>query len=109
MDKPKVINHRSSKGSENEVYIGRGSKWGNPFTHYPGGTLAEFKAETRDESIDAYGDWILTQPELMATLPELRGKTLVCWCKPDRCHGEILLQMANPDLPKPPEPHPSLF
>lgn len=26
---------------------------------------------------------------------ELKGKDLVCWCKPQRCHGDYLLQLAN--------------
>src|SRR5215831_6014372 len=33
--------------------------------------------------------------ELMAALPELRGKDLACWCSPEPCHGEVLLELAN--------------
>jgi hypothetical protein len=31
----------------------------------------------------------------MAALPELRGKDLVCWCAPDACHADVLLELAN--------------
>jgi Domain of unknown function (DUF4326) len=31
----------------------------------------------------------------MASLPELRGKDLLCWCAPEVCHGDELLELAN--------------
>jgi hypothetical protein len=46
--------------------------------------------------IAKYRAWIVTQPELMAALPQLRGKDLVCWCAPAACHGDVLLELANP-------------
>ena len=55
-----------------DVYIGRPSKWGNPFP-------LEDESE-RLRVIEQYRRWILTQPELMAALPELRGRVLGCWC-----------------------------
>jgi hypothetical protein len=36
-----------------------------------------------------------TQPDLMARLPELKGKVLGCWCAPEACHGDILSEFAN--------------
>lgn len=84
------------KRDPHDIYIGRPSKWGNPFTHLVGkGTLATFVVGTRDEAVDAYAEWIKTQPHLMAALPELRGKVLGCWCAPQRCHGDVLAAMAN--------------
>ena len=77
-----------------DVYIGRPSIWGNPFSHLSG-TLAKFKVKTRDEAIECYEKWILNQPELIARLPELKGKILGCWCIPKKCHGEILIRLAN--------------
>ena len=47
----------------------------------------------RDEVIARYRDWIATQPELLAALPELRGKDLACWCAPEPCHGDVLLEL----------------
>jgi hypothetical protein len=83
-----------SKRDSYDVYIGRPSKWGNPFSH-KNGTRARFKVATRDEAVDAYAEWIKTQPHLMAALPELRGKTLGCWCAPQRCHGDVLAMLAE--------------
>jgi hypothetical protein len=45
--------------------------------------------------IDMYRAWLLHQPDLMASLPELRGKDLVCFCAPKRCHGDVLIEMAE--------------
>lgn len=82
------------------LYIGRAnnhnnleaSKWANPFKIN--------KDQGRDEVIDRYRYYIRKSPELMAALPELKGKTLVCWCKPDEaCHGDVLIELvdAKPD------------
>lgn len=68
-----------------DVYIGRPSKWGNPF--------AIGKDGTREEVIEKYKEWIISNPELLAQLPELDGKTLGCWCYPQKCHGEVLLEL----------------
>ena len=72
-----------------DVYIGRPSKWGNPFTIGKDGT--------RKEVIAKYRKWILTQPELLRHLEELRGKTLGCWCSPLACHGDVLIELLHYD------------
>jgi hypothetical protein len=82
------------KRDRHDVYIGRGSKWGNPFTHLDG-TTARFRVRTREEAIAKYAAWIRTQSELMEALPELAGKTLGCWCAPKACHGEILIGLCR--------------
>lgn len=78
------------KKTDYDVYIGRPSKWGNPFSH-SNGTLAKYKCKTREESISKYHDWIKTQPGLMSSLHEIRGKVLGCWCSPKPCHGDVLI------------------
>jgi len=79
-----------------DVYIGRGSKWGNPFTHIKDRkTKAEFIVESREESIEKYRQWILSQPNLLNDIHELKGKTLGCFCKPKSCHGDVLAELAN--------------
>jgi hypothetical protein len=77
-----------------DVYIGRPnkwvrrpSKWGNPFVIGEDGT--------RDDVISKYEAWIRTKPELLADLPELRGKVLGCWCAPLACHGDVLVRLAE--------------
>lgn len=75
------------KRSAYDVYIGRPSKWGNPFKIGVDGD--------REEVIEKYREWIQKQPDLMVDLGELRGKILGCWCPPDRCHGEVLIALAG--------------
>ncbi len=77
-----------------DVYIGRPSKWGNPFSHLSN-TLAQYRVSTREEAVQSYEEWIRQQPELMAALPELKGKVLGCWCSPQSCHGDVLARLAN--------------
>lgn len=82
MSHPRVV----KKGAAAyDVYIGRGSCWGNPFVIGIHGDRAEV--------IERYEEWIRRQPHLMARLPELKGKTLACFCAPLRCHGEVLLKL----------------
>lgn len=82
------------KKEKYDLYIGRPSIWGNPFS-FSKGTLAKYKVNTRDEAVDSYRAWLLSNPELMKKLPELRGKILGCWCAPQRCHGDVLAELSN--------------
>lgn len=82
--KTRVVNIRKE---DYDVYIGRGSKWGNPFKIGPDGS--------RYDVIMKYKEWIKQQPDLMAALPELKGKVLGCWCVPKACHGSVLAELAN--------------
>ena len=66
----KVMSVVHCKREPYDVYIGRGSKWGNPFRIGEDGD--------RQEVIDKYEQWIKTQLQLMAALPELHGKVLGC-------------------------------
>lgn len=77
-----------------DVYIGRGSIWGNPFSHKTG-TKAQWVVGSRDEAIEAYEEWIRGHPQLLAHIPELKGKVLGCWCAPQRCHGEVLIKLVS--------------
>ena len=93
----KVLNKYHFKNKplpENTIYIGRGSKWGNPYSHLEG-TKALFKVESRDEAIQAYKEYLNGNTELLDSLEELRGKNLICYCSPSKCHGDILLELAN--------------
>ncbi len=75
------------KRAAHDVYIGRPSRWGNPFVIGRDGTRADVIAR--------YEAWLLEQPELVDALPELAGKTLGCWCAPRACHGDVLARLAN--------------
>lgn len=77
------------KKSKYDVYIGRPSKWGNPFA------MKSQDYRERDRVIKAYREWVQKQPKLMDSLHELKGKTLGCWCAPMPCHGDVLAELAN--------------
>jgi hypothetical protein len=75
------------KRAKYDVYIGRPSKWGNPFEIGRDGT--------REEVVAKYRHWILGRPDLLRALPEIRGKVLGCWCAPKACHGDVLIDLAG--------------
>ena len=77
-----------------DVYIARPSKWGNPYSHKEN-TLAQYTVKTRKEAIQKYREWILARPELLNSLHELEGKKIGCFCKPQSCHGDILVDLIN--------------
>ena len=93
---PQVLNKYHDKRSHDAIYIGRPSKWGNPFK------IGEFhngKRMTREDVIAAYNDWLMYSDEgqkiVIDAKKELKGKDLVCYCKPLACHGDTLIRIAN--------------
>ena len=84
---PRVYNRHHENWPQDAVYIGRGSKWGNPFVMGVHGT--------RDQVIEAYRLWLLRANPLLQDIHELKGKDLVCYCAPLLCHGDVLLEIAN--------------
>ena len=89
-DIPWVVNRHKE---DEDVYIGRGSIWGNPFRIGRG--------IRRLEAIELYRDWILQRKQLLARLPELAGKRLGCFCKPSECHGDVLVELFKERVYKP--------
>ena len=83
----RVLNKRHAGVSASAVYIGRGSKWGNPFRIGPNGDRAAVIAK--------HERWLADQHHLLRTLDELRDCDLVCFCAPRPCHGDLLLRLAN--------------
>lgn len=83
-----------------DVYIGRPSKWGNPFSH-KNDTQAEFVVATRQDAVDTFEAWVRQQPEMIESIKkELKGKILGCWCFPQACHGDVLARIANEEEEK---------
>lgn len=67
-------------------WIDRRTPFGNPF--YIG------HHGTRDEVCDKFEAWVVNQPELVERARrELTGHDLVCWCEPERCHGETWIKI----------------
>jgi hypothetical protein len=82
MQKTKVVNMNRQAYTH---YIGRGSMWGNPFKIGVDGT--------RDEVVEKYRELVTNDPYLMSMLPSLKGKVLGCFCKPKKCHGDVLVEL----------------
>ena len=94
---------REAKAAGRYVYIGRvhyqrpkGQKnWGN---YAPDGKVDTSKSDLQAEhlrAVEAFRQWVKTQPNLMTSVAELRGKVLVCHCKGLPCHGHVLKELAD--------------
>ena len=96
------INHYGAQLQYSDVvYIGRAvnmggwnlpsSKWANPFM---------INNDNREDSLKLYCNYIINTPHLLHALPELRNKTLACWCHPRQCHGDVLIALYNIMVPE---------
>lgn len=87
----------------NTVYVGRPTKWGNPFAGTDEAVVNKYRAlliyvaETGETP-----EWLWNHAwdaPVLATvrdIGELRGKDLACWCRLDQpCHADVLLEFAN--------------
>lgn len=82
----KVVNKYKEKY---DVYIGRGSPWGNPYVIGKHGTREEVIAKYRDLVQELVNQGKLTK----VNFEELKGKRLGCFCKPQHpCHGDVLVE-----------------
>ena len=75
-----------------DVYIGRGSKWGNPFYIEKDSYGCEIGG-SREDVIKSYEQWIRKQKYLIDSLHELKDKKLGCFCYPLPCHGDVLIKL----------------
>lgn len=112
MSRPKRIQRKRSKGWKmppNTVYVGRPSKWGNPWT--PENTIvtdgktfptwceqligSPSRPATIDDCVKAYRE-DMEANTFGLNVKELRGKNLACWCPiGSPCHADVLLELAN--------------
>jgi hypothetical protein len=109
---PQRIQRKWTKGWKmptNAVYVGRPTKWGNPWTpkaYWDAGYSGSLKIAA-SACVQMYKAWLTdtrcswSGTKIEATWPqpslaELRGKDLACWCPLDqRCHADVLLELAN--------------
>lgn len=80
-----------------DVYIGRGSKWGNPFSVNSGKSKYDVSScKDLDECLEKYSDhlWEMIKDGRVVKeeLRSLQGKRLGCFCKPKPCHGDIIVK-----------------
>lgn len=99
---PQRIQRRRVKGwkmPEGAIYVGRPTKWGNPFRRGEG--------DDPQWAVSDYEQWLMEETAgdkiRLAATRELRGHDLCCWCKPGApCHADVLLRIANEgNAPKP--------
>ncbi|WP_422733395.1 DUF4326 domain-containing protein [Micromonospora sp. WMMD558] len=94
--------HRDDPAYADVVYVGRAMYRGgwrlpasplsspyrpSPYRPGPDGS--------RDEVVEKYRAYLLGRPDLLALLPDLRGRRLGCWCVPERCHAEVIAELAD--------------
>ena len=90
--------------TENNLYIGRNaakyamrdvpdSKWVNPFRVCD--CIGPSKEWILEDILRTYENYVRNNPSLKNSLHELKGKQLGCWCKPNQCHGDILIKLYN--------------
>jgi hypothetical protein len=81
-----VVNKRTHVKTNKDIYIGRPSKYGNPFEIGKDGTREEVVSKYRIWLYNKIGSSEITIDELV----DMKDKNLVCWCAPLRCHGDVL-------------------
>lgn len=121
--KPKRIQRKRTKGwrsPEGTKYVGRGSKWGNPYcvVKMPNDWGWAVKCSADDmqaniltslchvdykdkqdcakDAVRCYCELLRQLPQMLSDIEDLRGHDLSCWCgESDNCHGDVLLKLAN--------------
>lgn len=83
-----------------DVYVGRGTIFGNPYTHMPLNiTKAQIQVSSRDEAIDRYKQYFYnrleTDSEFLDSVLLLKDKILGCYCHPLKCHADIIAEFLN--------------
>ena len=102
-----VVNKYKIKPSADDVYIGRGSLLGNPYTSVKDKeTLAKYTCDTREDSITLYKEYLLNkirsrdrivcgEIKRIYDLHKRGNVNLVCFCKPKSCHGDIIVEVIS--------------
>ena len=106
---PIRIQRKRTKGwrmPENTVFVGRPTRWGNPYTGPDAAQRYRMAVSTFPVDKDTLATWkayggsasllIAIAGRVWPVLEELRGKNLCCWCPLDKpCHSDVLLEIAN--------------
>ncbi len=106
MSEPRRIQRKRTKGwrkPAGAISVCRPGKWGNPFKILAPAACElaamigdPFYADSAEDAVAKYSEWIQTQPKLLRHLVELRGHDLMCFCAEDSpCHADVLLRLAN--------------
>lgn len=109
---PQRIQRKRTRGwrmPEGALYVGRPTRWGNPFRmglvtppverYDP----APVYVRDHEHAVRLYRQWLRGSANRCADLvPLLAGRDLACWCplvdaegNPVPCHANVLLEIAN--------------
>ena len=104
MTNPTRIQRKRTKGwkmPENTVYVGRGSRWGNPYVVGKDGTAQDCIEKYKNLMLpythkDGSLEKFYVSSANLEDIKTLRGKNLACWCALNKpCHADFLLEIAN--------------
>jgi len=82
-----ILNKRTDTIPDDAIFCGRGSVFGNPFKTGRDGT--------REQVIEKYREWFyatLKDSFFAEQVGALRGRVLVCFCRPLRCHVSVIAE-----------------
>jgi hypothetical protein len=95
-----MAGHRNDPDFADVVYVGRAMYRGG--WRLAGSPLASpyrvGRDGTRQEVVARYRDFLLGRPDLLALLPDLRGRRIGCWCAPEACHADVIAELADAGL-----------
>lgn len=95
------------KRNSYDIYIGRPSIYGNPWTNKNSKYVVDhkFTVISADKAVENYERWLTgreftdilqeQRKSILKNLSNLRGKVLGCWCYPEVCHGDVLVWLSN--------------
>jgi hypothetical protein len=107
---PERVQRKRTKGFKmppNTIYVGRPTKFGNPFGWQAGLQEGYSEEQCKRLVVKFYKDWILGNeyfnpvvygqpPKVEDIKKALKGKNLACWCKEGTpCHADVLIELAN--------------
>ena len=92
------------KKDKYDVYVGRPTFWGNPWTHKDN-TTADFNVCSSGDAVQCFKDWLYgtkftdilqdKRQKIIDNIHTLQNKTIACWCSPESCHRDILLEFLS--------------
>jgi Domain of unknown function (DUF4326) len=95
-----LAGHRNDPDFADVVYVGRALHRGG--WRFAASSLAcpyrVGRDGTRQEIVGRYREYLLGRPDLLALLPDLRGRRIGCWCAPQACHADVIAELADAGL-----------
>jgi len=100
-----VVNKYKVSATSDDIYIGRGSPLGNPYSHLYS-KVGAIKVDTREEAIACYKEWlrekifkqdtkVINAINAIINKVEKGNVNLTCFCAPKPCHGEVIADMVR--------------